>query len=208
MKRIVIFIVLVALVLVGLISTDKSDEILSKNVEKKVQISDKTDKSSTKSKEKNDEKSKENNITTPSVSQNDDKIEENSSQEIQKTIQNDTNVTSNSTQTTPSSSVVSESSSQNNTQQNIVQEEQPQVDPSTPDTSHYLYAVHHGIVTRESYSECQNAGYSVQRTYPDKNLSNSCYEVYNISGGINGYFLDITEDGRDANYLKASLNLR
>lgn len=201
MKKIIIFIVGV-ITIIGIIvgyecfytKTIKKSANTTKNMLKKSEKREKT-------KMESKENIKVDNETQPSVPENDDKNENITSNEPKKEIQNNTN---NNTYTNSSTQDTSQSVIQNNTQENIVHEEpqQPQVDPNQTDTSHYLYSIHHGVIDYYDFSSCTNAGYDIQRNHKELNLSHSCYEVYNISGNVKGYFLDITENGNNANYLK------
>lgn len=206
MKKIVkIVILIIILISIGLgvfyILINKGHN-LSNYVDKNTKNSIKSVKIKVKDADENEENKTENEKTNPSVRENEEKTAEKSSNEPQNLIQNDTNYTTNSNQNNSSSQSTSENVIQNNTQQNVVHEEQPQIDPNTTDTSHPLYSVHHGVIEYGAYSSCTNAGYNIQRQHQDMNLSHSCVEVYNISGGVKGYYLDITNEGRDANYLK------
>ena len=164
--------------------------------------SKKEDNSKTKSKENKTDV----NETQPSVRENKEKTTEKSVESQNNSVQNNTNNYNSSNQNNSSSqntsqNVIQNDTQQNNTQQSVVKE-QPQVDPNTTDTSHPLYSIHHGIIEYGDFSSCTNAGYNIQRQHPDMNISHSCIEVYNISGSVKGYYLDITNEGRDANYLK------
>lgn len=204
MKKIIILIVGV-ITITGFIvgykcfynKTTKNSSKTTENVSKSVETKEK-------SKTENKETKKEIKITQPSVRENEEKTTEKSVESQKNNIQNDINNNFNSSQNNSSNQNTSQNVIQNNTQENVVQEEQPQpqVDPNETDTSHPLYSVHHGVIEYGDYSSCTNAGYNIQRGHPDLNISHSCVEVYNISGGIKGYYLDITNEGRDANYLK------
>lgn len=202
MKKILIILGVILLSLLGILFLTLKSHNLSNNVDKNVKNTTKSVKIKVKNNDEKEDNKKESDETNPSVRENEENTAEKSSNEPQKVIQNDTNYTTNSNQNNSSSQSTSENVIQNNTQQNVVHEEQPQIDPNTTDTSHPLYSVHHGVIEYGNYSSCTNAGYNIQRQHQDMNLSHSCVEVYNISGEIKGYYLDITNEGRDANYLK------
>ena len=84
----------------------------------------------------------------------------------------------------------------------ITVEEKSQIDPNETDTHHILYILHKGVIDYYNFDDCNNAGYNIQRQNKELNLAHSCYEVYNVSGNVKGYFLDITNEGKEANYLK------
>lgn len=84
----------------------------------------------------------------------------------------------------------------------ITVEEKSQIDPNETDTHHILYILHKGVIDYYNFDDCNNAGYNIQRQNKKLNLAHSCYEVYNVSGNVKGYFLDITNEGKEANYLK------
>ena len=53
-----------------------------------------------------------------------------------------------------------------------------------------------------SYNDCFNRIYEIQRNHRDLEINGFCTEVYDSSGNIKGYLLDLVVHGVDANYLK------